>query len=382
MDYYYVEVTISQLPKYEWLPCGDVIEVLRKENETFIIIADGKGSGVRANISASACASRIKGLLQRGFTLRDCSEMVASTMESAIKDELPYSVFSIVRFKPDGYVNILTYEMPNSIIISNRFANLLSQRKIINRNSIIYESSCYLRTNDGIVLFSDGISQAGLGVHYDYGWGVDNVCKFINSQLHKQSTIKQLPDRLVEKSYELSDNKRCDDATAISATIRLGVVVNILSGPPADKDSTKEKISKFLNTRGIKIICGATSAKIVAEIIKKPIKLDDKSFAGITPPTSYIDGINLVTEGLVTLNQLNNIIGEDRDKMDDNNPVTQLYDFIMLADRINFFIGRAINPANNDISYKQRGLIPRAKIVSILAQKLSDMGKLVVVEEL
>ncbi len=382
MDYYYIEIAQSQLPKYEWLPCGDVVEIVRNENETLLIIADGKGSGVRANIAANTCASRIKGLLMRGFSLRNTAEMVAATMESAINDELPYSVFLIARFKYDGFVSIISYEMPIPIIIANRQAGILHQRKIITENAIISEASCYLKKNEGLVFFSDGISQAGLGTTYDYGWGVENICKYINSLLYKQVGIKNIQSFLVDESYRLSDNKRCDDATAITASIRLGVVVNLLTGPPEDKERTTEKISRFLNSRGIKLVCGATSARLVSEIMRKPLKIEKSSFDGITPPASSIDGINLVTEGLVTLNQLYNIIDEERDEMHNDNPVTQLYDFLMLADRVNIFMGKAKNPANNDISYKQRGLIPREKIVSLLSQKLTDLGKLVVIEEL
>lgn len=382
MDYYYVEITIDQMPKYHGLPCGDVVEVVRYENETLLIIADGKGSGIKANIAANTCVSRIAGLLNRGFSIRNCCEMVSATMETAIKEDLPYSVFIIARFKSDGYVNILTYEMPSSIIISNRQANLLNQRRIITDNAIISETSCYLKPNEGLIFFSDGVSQAGLGCNFDYGWGVDNVCKFINSNLHKGNNIKQLTQLITHKSFELSDFKRCDDVTTISATLRLGVIVNLLTGPPEDKNLTSEKLLTFLNSRGIKLICGATSARLVSEILKKPIKIESNSYDGITPPASSIEGINMVTEGLITLNQLFNIIDEDREEMDDASPVTQLYDYLMIADRVNIFMGSAINPANNDISYKQRGLIPRAKIISLISQKLTEFGKLVVLHKI
>ncbi len=378
MDYYYVEITTKQVSKYEGIPCGDVFEVVRNENETLLILADGMGSGIRANIAANTCVSRIKGLLQRGFTLRNCCEMVATTMESAIIDDLPYSVFLIARFKSDGYVNILTYEIPIPVIISNRQANVLNHRKIITDNAIISESSCYLKPREGIVCYSDGVTQAGLGVTYDYGWGVDNICKYISSKLHRQFQISEIPKLLADKSYELSGNKRGDDVTAISASIRLGVIVNLLTGPPADRELTTEKLLGFINSKGIKLICGATSSRLVSEILKKPIKVDNTSYDGITPPASTIEGINLVTEGLVTLNQLFNIIDEDRENMHDDNPVTQLYDYLMIADRVNIFMGSAINPANNDISYKQRGLVPREKILTLISQKLTEIGKLVV----
>lgn len=382
MDYYYVDISIIQTPKYHGLPCGDVVEVVRNENETYLIIADGKGSGIKANIDANICVARIKGLLNRGFSPRNCCEMLAKTMETAIKDDLPYSVFLIARFNSTGFVNILSYEMPASIAISNRQATILKQRKISIDNVIITESTYYLKQNEGIIFFSDGVTQAGLGVNFDYGWGVDNICKFLNSQLYKRYNIKQLPKLITDRAYELSDSKRCDDVTSVSASLRLGIIVNLLSGPPENQNLTNEKLGDFINSKGIKLVCGATTSLLVADILNKPIKVDNNSYDGITPPSSKIEGINLVTEGLVTLNQLYNIFEEDRDEMQDENPVTQLYDFLMIADRVNFFIGGAKNPANDDISFKQRGLIPREKIIELISQKLINLGKLVVINNI
>jgi hypothetical protein len=134
--------------------------------------------------------------------------------------------------------------------------------------------------------------------------------------------------------------------------------------------------------KGIKIVCGATTARIVGDELGKNVMLDDdEDNDGITPPKSTLEGIDLVTEGLVTLNQLYNVLDENRDEMRDDNPVTQLYDYLILADRVNFFVGTAFNPANVSMSYKQRGLIPRKKVIGLIAEKLREMGKMIVVTE-
>ena len=110
------------------------------------------------------------------------------------------------------------------------------------------------------------------------------------------------------------------------------------------------------------------------------LELEESLFDPLTPPAYSIEGIDLVTEGAVTLNQLYNIWGFDRNKMNKKNPVTELYDFILSADRINLFVGGAINMATNDISYKQMHILPRYKIIPLLTEKIQEMGKLVVTE--
>ena len=102
---------------------------------------------------------------------------------------------------------------------------------------------------------------------------------------------------------------------------------------------------------------------------------------GITPPASKIEGIDLTTEGLITFNQLFNILDADREDMEDTNPVTMLYDYMMMADKINLFVGGAENPANQSITYRQKGLIPRLKVAKMVAEKLEDIGKLVILKE-
>lgn len=381
-EYLHIEVEAKQVSKKPQKPCGDVLSVTRSDSSTLIILSDGKGSGVKANIAATMCVSRLKELIELGFSMRAAVSSVVRTMMEAIEKDLPYAVFTVLRIQSDGYATVLSYDMPEPIYVTSKYSTILEQRKYTENRAIIAEANCYLNKNEGILIMSDGVTQAGMGVSYAMGWGIENVNKFIGNLINKKINKYEIPSLLYRHTYEINGMENGDDISAVIATTRLGVVVNVLAGPPRLPEQNHEVASFFTNQRGIKIVCGATTAKIVAEELGKSVRLDQSEFDGVTPPASAIDGINLVTEGLVTLNQLFNVLDENRDEMDDNNPVTKLYDFLMLADKVNFFVGMAENPANKSIMYRQRGLITRKKIINMLADKLREIGKLIIINEM
>jgi precorrin-3B methylase len=142
----------------------------------------------------------------------------------------------------------------------------------------------------------------------------------------------------------------------------------------------RKTVNRFMSHEGIKIVAGATTAKIVASALGKQLEIDTIQLdSDLTPPTSAIEGIDLVTEGALTLNQLYNVLDADRDDMIEENPVTEIYDYIMYADRVIFYMGRAVNKAH-DISFMQLGMLSRENIVPLLADKLRKKGKLVLME--
>ncbi len=383
MSCLYVEVEDYQTSKKPKMPCGDVFVVERTKSATTIFLSDGMGSGIKANIAATMCIARLKELTHRGFSIRKAVSSVVQTMMDAIPDSLPYAVFTIVQIQNDGYTTILTYDMPPPIMISHNFSTILEQKKYVDGKAIIHEANCFLNPNEAIVIMSDGVTQSGMGTaKYPMGWGIENVNKYINDMLNKREALSNLPNLLFLQSYLNSGETNGDDITAILAMTRRGITANILTGPPRTVGKNHETVNYFLDLPGSKIVCGATTAKIVAEELNQEIVIPENIHDSISPPSSAIEGIDLVTEGLITLNQLYNIIDEDRIEMDDSNPVTQLYDYVMKADRVNFIVGMAENPANRNIMYKQMGLMPRKKIVKLLTEKLEQFGKLVTVTEM
>ncbi|MDD5361832.1 MAG: SpoIIE family protein phosphatase [Ignavibacteria bacterium] len=379
--YTHVEIEYSQMSKKPGRPCGDVIDFFRDENSTVIFFADGLGSGIKANIAATMCTSRLKELHKGGFSLRQAFNSVLNTMEDAKVSGMPYAVFTVMKISTEGITTILSYEMPPPMFFSKRNSSVLQQRIFTVDNSIIGESNCFLHPAEGIVLVSDGLINAGMGKSLKAGWKIEGVNDFINKELSTGVSFKSLPEIINYRAKKLWDGALYDDCSVIFANCIKGKTINLLTGPPVNPDDDANVVSEFMSMDGLKIICGGSTAKIVARQIDKKLIIDDDFQSEMTPPSYTIDGIDLVTEGAVTLNQVYNIWGEEHKRLEKFNPVTELYILLAAVDRVNFFVGKSKNPAVESINFTQRGILSREKIVSLLADKLKADGKLVTLTE-
>jgi len=381
MGYLHFEVETAQKPKIKGLPSGDLIEVIRTEAHTTILLCDGLGSGIKANIFAMMAASRLKELLNNGFSLRHAFMNTVVTMEEAKNADLPYSALTMMRILNDGLTTILCYETPLPLFLSGRTAYPLKGRTFNNGTAYVTEFNCVIGQGEGVLIVSDGVTQSGIGGRFVTGWELEGVNGYLSSLLSKGAAMRHIPSLVEEEALFNWGKKQGDDVSAILAFSRKGRVVDLFTGPPADPAKDSEAFESFFSTPGVKIICGASTAKIAARYLNKPLKVNDDFADPLTPPDYDIEGLGLVTEGAVTLNQVYNIWGEDTSKLDANNPVTVLYSLITAADRINFYIGGAKNPATDDIDFTRLGILTRDKIVPLIIEKLKAEGKLVVVKE-
>ena len=381
--YLHVELELAQRAKHEGDVCGDVMLLERTASATDIILCDGMGHGIKANIAAQMCVTRLMELIKQGLTLRDAFCRVVDTMEQAKTQDLPYAVFSVIRILSDGVTTILTYEMPGPIFIAKRYAQSLQQRTISQKRALISEANCHLTAGEGVLIMSDGISMAGLdsGLGMPMGWGVEGVSKLATDQLTMTVSFQNLPKRIMEHTAHLWGQKLGDDCTVVFAHCRPGNTVNILTGPPKNPDHDQEVVNKFMMLNGLKVVCGGITAQITSESLGVPLEMETRPKSMLAPPRCFIDGIDLVTEGTITLNQIYNVLDEDPSSLEEGSAVTLLYQMLQNADRVRILLGGAINPATHDISFKQKGILTRQAIVPLLAKKLEDMGKLVIIEQ-
>ena len=380
MGYIHIDIEVSQSSKHAGQPCGDVVKFIRTESATTVILADGLGHGMKANIAANMVAARLEELLKNDFTLRESFLKVVNSMENARLNDVPYAVFTVARILEDGLVTILTYEIPTAVLIQNRFATEVAQRTGTYEKGIVGESDFKLSPGDALVIMSDGITQAGLGKGSPNGWETAGVISFLNEELKSGVRFRAIPAIIRKEAINRWKGVQEDDCTVVTIYSRPGKVVNIFTGPPEKKETDYETVQEFSNSYGLKIICGATTAKIVARETGKELQMEENYHNNITPVNYYLEGMDLVTEGAVTLNQVFNIWDEDTSGLDKDSPVTDLYSLLSVVDRVNFFVGRAENPANRDISFAQMGIIGRIKIVNLLALKLEQEGKLVTIK--
>jgi len=377
--YLHIDILSRQMPKRFDDVCGDAILQWRTEEATTILLCDGVGSGSSAHIAAILCTSTFKGLLDNGFSFRQAFQIVVKTLEQWKDPQMPYCAISAARILNDGQTTVLAYEAPAPVLVGQGIATVLPQKPFLMEGAIAHEYSCYLIAGEGIVLFSDGISQAGLGRELIGGWGSERVADYLSRLIADHTPAAEYCDRILEKACDLSGGQSHDDATVIYARCRPGRTVTILTGPPSEPAKDAAVVRRFLQSAGAKVVCGATTAAVVAREGNKTLEMEDMPSSLVAPPRYYMEGIDLATEGAVTLNQLCNILDIAEPKFEETNSVTELYDLLMDADRIEFLMGNRKNPGSGGITFCQKGILTREKIVPILADKLRAKGKLVVI---
>jgi hypothetical protein len=280
------------------------------------------------------------------------------------------------------------------------------------------ESNCQLEKDEGILLMSDGITQAGIGYGANTEWTTEGVVRFINEKIASRMKFSLIPETIHKEALarwqgKVKDKSPTaiparsatnrtfspytpdtvhqnntpsihrvvgDDCSIVLALCRTGQTVNIFTGPPEDREHDQMVIKRFVQLPGLKIVCGGTTAKLVAKYLNVPLEMEPEPMSVIAPPRYAIKGINLVTEGAVTLNQVYNILDEDIARLNEDSGVTELRLLLGVADKLNIIVGCAANTANADISFRQRGVLSRKVLVPLLAEKLRQEGKLVNVE--
>ena len=380
------------------MPCGDMLATLRTSTGTTIICADGIGSGIRARVAAQMCVSRLIESLQQQISLRTVFQSVVASMQNCRDTQKNFAAFSIARVRSDSYATVLSYDAPLPIMVSRQGATLLAHRPFPLSDGLAMESNCQLDKGEGFLLMSDGITQAGLGYGANTEWTSEGVVHFINNKIFNNKTGPQLdlsliPDLIHQEALlrwrggiggrTVSDAVRHsfgDDCSVILGLCRKGQTVNILTGPPLNREDDTATFNRFLELPGMKVVCGGTTSKLVARRLNVPLEMESEPSNPITPPRYAIKGMDLVTEGAVTLNQVYNILEEDIASLQETSVVTELRLLLLRADRINIIVGLSDNSANTGILFRQRGVLSRRVLIPLLAEKLRQEGKLVNVD--
>jgi hypothetical protein len=381
--YRHVDVVYAQESKRGGSVCGDFVIQDKTEEATTVAVFDGIGSGIKANIAAHLNSSRLMRMLKEGFSLREAGEKIAASMHAAREGNIPFAAFAVARVLSDGHATILTYEMPAPVFIQQGMAYPAIQRFFIMGNEVVGESHFKLDDGCAILFFSDGVSQAGMGTtgKYAAGWGVKDASTFTDELIKQDIKPEVIPQMIVEQAKKLSGGIYGDDTTAAILTSRPGRTVNILTGPPSIKEKDCDMVLDFMNSPGIKIVCGSTTAEIVSRVSGLTLKSGRGTGSYISPPRYYMNGIDIVTEGAFSLNQLYNILDYDNKMYDRDSCVSEMAVLIKAVDRVIFWVGNTENDNYQAIIFPQLGLFPRKKIIPFIEEKLRKMGKLVVKKE-
>ncbi len=375
----FAEVEIAIQPKHGAHVAGDLVEVLRRPEATYVFLADGLKSGIHANLSAQFAVARLRTKLDCGASLISSLEDVLETLEENRPRLSLWTALTVAQISSQGLATIYGYEMPPPLVLSRRQLHAIPSEPLALGGAIVARYSVELQEADGLLLVSDGVTQAGVGSGLAWGWGIDNVRREAEFFATTDS-IRRLPQHIVLRAAKLSSADQSDDASAVLILVRQARQVIVLTGPPSSPQCDAEIVQRFLAYRGTKIVCGGTTAGIVARYLGTEAIVDPRSLHPYCPPRLILEGVDLATEGAICLNQLSNLLDCSPTVVEERNVVVELYEHMVRADEVIFLVGKTENPASHSQSFFQTGVLPRQQIVPLLAEKLRAMEKLVTVE--
>ena len=363
--------------------CGDHVDIVEQgDNSTVIVLADGLGSGVKASILSTLTSKIISTMMAQGLSLEECVSTIAATLPICSVRGVAYSTFTIFHIIDNSTVELIQYDNPQIIMLRDCEIYDYPVSEVIIGGKKILKSNIKLRENDIFIAMSDGCPHAGIGTAFNFGWKRDDIAEFIRSVAHVGFTAKTLSTMLIDECNKLYGGKPGDDATACVIRIRKREPMNILFGPPSHRDDCDRMMSLFFSKEGKHIICGGTTSSIAAKYLGKEVKTTLKFERSDVPPIAYIDGVDLVTEGVITINK---VLEYAKDALGDNEEYAHWsvsQDGASLICRmlfeeatdINFYVGRAINPAHQNPDLPINFNI-KMNLVQELSECLRIMGK-------
>lgn len=362
--------------------CGDHVDIVETdEHSTVIVLSDGLGSGVKASILSTLTSKIISTMMSEGLPIEECVSTIAATLPVCSVRGVAYSTFTIIHLLNNLTAEVIQYDNPQVVLIrdENNYDYPKTEMNIGGKK--IFKSIIKLQENDVFIAMSDGCPHAGIGTAYNFGWKRDDIIAFMETLVPAGYTAKTLSTMLVDECNRLYGNQPGDDATACVVRIRKREPMNMLFGPPSNRDDADRMMSLFFSKEGKHIICGGTTSSIAAKYLHKPLKAH-LDFDGDVPPTAEIEGVDLVTEGVITVNKVveyaKDYLAENKYyehwsyKKDGASMISRL--LFEEATDINFFVGRAVNPAHQNPDLPINFHI-KMNLVEELSKCLKLMGK-------
>ncbi len=362
--------------------CGDHVEKVETDDSLVIVLADGLGSGVKASILSTLTSKIISTMIAAGLKLEDCVETIAATLPVCSVRGVAYSTFTIIRIVENKRAEIIQYDNPKVILLRDGENVEYPVERLEIGGKRITKADIQLKEGDIFIAMSDGVEHAGVGIIYNFGWKRSDIIEFMKTFIPVGFTAKTLTKILLDECDRLYDGKPGDDATVCTVKIRSRMPVNLMFGPPAKREDNDIMMSQFFEKDGKRIICGGTTSTIAANYLKKQLIPKLEYLDPEVPPMAEIEGVDLVTEGVITISR---VLEYAKDYLKDNDKYEKWSCGRDGASRIarmlfedatdvNFFVGRAVNPAHQNPDLPITFNI-KMRLVEELSDCLGKMGK-------
>jgi len=355
---FYIEVDCEQKNHHGEKICGDVFlsKRIREEGRIIAVLSDGLGHGVKANILATLSATMALNFTREHKDIEKIASVIMKTLPVCSERKISYATFTIIDIEADGRLTIMEFDNPPSLIIRNKevyepvwTAVEIKEGRHTGRR--LNACSFMAEKEDRIISCTDGVIQSGMGSsNLPFGWGRDNLVSYSKRIVSSDPAISagRLASRIINIAGRNDGYRLKDDTSCASIYFREPRKLLLCTGPPYNKDNDTllaENINKF---DGKIILSGGTTADIVARETGREV-IDNMIFEDPElPPESFIKGIDLVTEGILTLQKVCGILENYTKYKAAKGPADKIVRMLMESDEIKFIIGTRINIAHQD----------------------------------
>ena len=373
---YCVDVGHFQINKRNQLVCGDtfIYKWIKDEDRRILVLSDGLGSGIKANVLSSLTATMALNYTSGYRDVKISAETIMKALPVCSERKISYATFTIADIDPSGMVRIVNYDNPEPLIFRNGkpldidYSSI--NGKVKKRGYALRLASFQMRDGDRIVLFSDGISQAGMGSQaYPFGLGGENIGKYIADNLRENPGIqaRALSRKVALKASRCDGGSAHDDITCAVIHFRKAKDLLIITGPPVEREMDSQLAAMADLFPGRKIVCGGTTAKILARELERKLVFSSLELFSSLPPSSSLEGFDLVTEGIITLHKVRELLqsGKTLENMPAS-PARDIVERILESDRVNFLTGTRINEAWQDPTLPDDIGLRRTIVVEII----------------
>ena len=381
-----VDVAYKSLNKFTEILCGDKVELLETEDSNIMILADGMGSGVKANILATLTSKILGTMFLNGASLEECVDTIVQTLPVCQVRKVAYSTFSILQVFHSGDAYLVEFDNPGCIFIRNGVLQKIPKNLREVEGKKINEFRFKVQKGDALILMSDGTIHAGVGELLNFGWLWEDIAQYAVKEYYKTVSAARLAAALSRACDELYQFKPGDDTTVAVMRVIDQKPVHLMTGPASNPDDDARMVRDFMSDESAKkIVSGGTSSTIVARVLNRTMDVSLDYTDPEIPPIAYIEGIDLVTEGVLTLNRTlqlirryvkNETITEDFFlELDKKNGASMIAKMLIEdCTEVHMYVGKAINSAyqNPNLPFD---LGIRQNLVDQLRHAIEEMGK-------
>lgn len=362
--------------------CGDCVQFASNADTSICVLADGLGSGVKANILATLTSRILATMSAGGLPVEECVNTIVRTLPECNVRKIAYSTFTIVKIRDQKYVELTRFDNPHTIVLRNgKNYNFQYHTRMIEGKKI-YESRFEAMENDVFAVMSDGVIYAGIGEEYAFGWERENVIRYLEQHYHPSLTAKQIARLLAAECNRLYRGKPGDDTSVAVLRLCKRQAVNLMIGPPSSAGLDEVIAREFFSSTGKKIVCGGTTNKIAARYLGAEITTSLDYADSDLPPIYHLPGVDLATEAVVTISRVleyaeeylagTRLSASWENRRDGASLIaTELFD---RATDIRFFVGCAMNPAHQNPKLSL-AFGAKFQLIDRLAESLKRMGK-------